>query len=536
MNVNSVSTPVPGGNGRYTTVAVLLHWAIAALLVLQLSLGWRIDDASGGDRRAVLQLHKTIGIGVLVLMLLRLGWRLLKPPPTAQGGSVEQKLAKWVHRAFYLALFGLPLSGWALVSFGSSAVKLLGGLQWPRLPLRSMIPPGAMEATSMALGNLHLALVWGILALLALHVAGALRHHFSERAGVMLRMVTWARPGRVWEGRLLAIPVVALVLMTAAFLVRGTAADAAAARPMPTTPDDAIVYQDVIAPMLSRRCGACHDDDWSRGGLSLASFDSTMSGGVHGASIRIGDPKGSELLRRVSLPATDRLFMPRDGKTALNADQLKILHWWIEKGARPDARASTLQPDAEVQAALGRVLGLSGESTAGVGDALPTVAAGDVTAIAALENNGFVVRPVANGSNLLDVSRFAQRPISEQDVTSLAQLSQQIRTLSLPDASLTDAQLGRLVAAPHLVSLRISGNPVTDRGLPALASAPELGSLNVYGTKVTDAGLGVVASLPKLKRLYVWETAVTKAGAERLRESRPDVVLDLDSQDAVARK
>lgn len=170
---------------RYSLVAIILHWAIAALLAFQISVGWALEDL-GARGFALYQWHKSVGITILVLTLLRIVVRYWKPRPAKLEGGWQGALASGVHFGLYAFMLGAPLSGWALVSTAKVKVPtlLFGVLPLPHLPL----PASAHE---LAEGG-HGLIAWLGIALFLLHVAGALRHHFLIRDGLIWRMI----PGR----------------------------------------------------------------------------------------------------------------------------------------------------------------------------------------------------------------------------------------------------------------------------------------------------------------------------------------------------
>ena len=101
---------------RYSRIAMALHWAIAALLAFQLGLGWRmVDLGSAAAMYAPFQLHKSIGILVLALSLVRVMVRFVRPRPAAAGSGLTGLLASGVHAGLYAFMIGGPLTGWALV-------------------------------------------------------------------------------------------------------------------------------------------------------------------------------------------------------------------------------------------------------------------------------------------------------------------------------------------------------------------------------------------------------------------------------------
>lgn len=184
---------------RYSLAAMLLHWTIAALLAFQISVGWALEDL-GARGFALYQLHKSVGMAILALTLLRIGVRYWKPRPPKLEGGWQGALANAVHVGLYAFMLGAPLTGWALVSTAKVKVPtlLFGVLPLPHLPLPAV-------AHEVAEGG-HGLLAWLGIALLALHVAGALRHHLLMRDGLLWRMV----PGRS-PLLLLALPALLLV-------------------------------------------------------------------------------------------------------------------------------------------------------------------------------------------------------------------------------------------------------------------------------------------------------------------------------------
>jgi cytochrome b561/polyisoprenoid-binding protein YceI len=188
---------------RYSTVAILLHWAIALALSFQLALGFSMPKDERGF--ALFQLHKSVGITILLLTLARLAWRLTHRPPPAVEGGFNGFLAKAVHTLLYVFMVAMPLTGWAVVSTSPIQVPTLfwGAIPWPHLPLAGSLNETAEGA--------HELLAWIGIALIALHVAGALRHQFLVKDGLLRRM---GPGGSAWAAGLLALAVVAVYFAT----------------------------------------------------------------------------------------------------------------------------------------------------------------------------------------------------------------------------------------------------------------------------------------------------------------------------------
>jgi cytochrome b561 len=179
-------------------VAILLHWASALAVLVLIGLGLTMTHAALAPLRQfqLYQWHKSVGVTVLALTVLRLLWRLTHraPPHPAGMPARERRAAAAAHHLLYLLLVGLPLTGWAVVSLSPFNIPtvLYGLVPWPHLPLAAHVPdPAAAEGL---LKQVHALGAWFLAALLAVHVAAALRHHFLLRDDVLRRMLPGRRP------------------------------------------------------------------------------------------------------------------------------------------------------------------------------------------------------------------------------------------------------------------------------------------------------------------------------------------------------
>jgi cytochrome b561 len=164
---------------RYRGMVVAIHWLSAAIILVQIWLGFTFGDFPRGspERAFYFDWHKTLGVVILLLAIFRLGARLMNPPPPYPQDFPrwERAVAVWTHRLFYALLILLPLSGLAAVSKGGAMTKLLGGLEFPTVP----IP---------VLGETHEVLAFAMIGLLGLHVLAALKNQFVTGGVVAGRM------------------------------------------------------------------------------------------------------------------------------------------------------------------------------------------------------------------------------------------------------------------------------------------------------------------------------------------------------------
>lgn len=183
---------------RFTTPAIILHWAIAALLLYNIWLGWQYGDLKPGLKQfQILQLHKSIGITVLALSLLRFAWRLANRPPAlpAHMPKWEKLAATATHWGFYAIMLGLPISGWIMVSASATNLPtlLFKTIPWPHLGPIHDLAPEMRKSVEGASTEVHHLLVKFTYALFVLHVAAALKHHFVNRDAVLWHMLPLGR-------------------------------------------------------------------------------------------------------------------------------------------------------------------------------------------------------------------------------------------------------------------------------------------------------------------------------------------------------
>jgi cytochrome b561 len=187
---------------RYSGVAIGLHWTIAVLLITNIGLAWYFNTLKGEASIGPVQLHKSIGITVLILSVARLGWRLAVPAPKlpAYVTGWEMWLAKTVHVFFYVVMLGMPLSGWAMSS-ASPLIKvfpitLFHLVPWPAMSFLTNLPHDQMKQAHKVFETTHGLLAKLAYGLIVLHVAGALKHQFISRDDVVARMIPFLRRRR----------------------------------------------------------------------------------------------------------------------------------------------------------------------------------------------------------------------------------------------------------------------------------------------------------------------------------------------------
>lgn len=176
---------------RYHKVAILLHWLIGLFIIANLALGLLLDDIPDDNKFLAFTIHKSLGLSVLVLTLVRIYWRLTHKAPDypASFAGWELKVAKVTHFILYVLMLGIPLSGWLLVSASPRNIptNFFGLFIWPQIP--GMQGFADQKATAESIGDVHSLLAYAMLVLLFLHIAAALRHKFILKDSLVERML-----------------------------------------------------------------------------------------------------------------------------------------------------------------------------------------------------------------------------------------------------------------------------------------------------------------------------------------------------------
>ncbi|HEU0202611.1 MAG TPA: cytochrome c peroxidase [Burkholderiaceae bacterium] len=195
---------------RYTTVAIALHWLIAAGVLAQIALGWWMLDipkSPPGFRAWWFNLHKSIGLTIALLVFVRIAWRLVhRPPPLPNTVPAWQRRAATInHALLYACLIVMPVAGYLGSTFSGYPIKYFG----IALPNWGWDAPALKSVAS----RVHLGTAWLFMALTAVHVAAALKHALVVRDGVFARML----PPRPIRPMVLAVLALAAVSATLAF-------------------------------------------------------------------------------------------------------------------------------------------------------------------------------------------------------------------------------------------------------------------------------------------------------------------------------
>jgi cytochrome b561 len=169
---------------QYGTTAKLLHWLVAALLLVQYPIGWQMPDIHRGMKPgAAMAFHVSFGIVILVLIVLRLAWRLAHPvAPDSSLLPWQRRASEALHWLIYALVVATTLTGWLFASFRGWSLSFFYLVPMPMLAAGN-------AAAGRTINGLHQAMEWALLAMVGLHVAAAMVHIFIYRNRIMQRML-----------------------------------------------------------------------------------------------------------------------------------------------------------------------------------------------------------------------------------------------------------------------------------------------------------------------------------------------------------
>lgn len=182
--------PIKNTREQWGTVSKVLHWVVVLLILVMAWIGLRMGDMPNGpDKISTYAMHKSIGISILMLVLLRIGWRLYAGAPDAVPGTPrwQERIASLTHLALYALLLAMPLSGWVLNSASGFPLQWFGLVNLPAIA-------GKDHDLHELAEDVHELLFWAMVTLAVLHAAAAFYHHLFQRDATLARMLPARRP------------------------------------------------------------------------------------------------------------------------------------------------------------------------------------------------------------------------------------------------------------------------------------------------------------------------------------------------------
>lgn len=297
----------------------------------------------------------------------------------------------------------------------------------------------------------------------------------------------------------------------------------------PIDPTQAVIFADLISPILKDKCGSCHGGNTQKGGLSLNDSLTIMAGGKSGNALVAGDLIKSLLIARLHLPMTDKKHMPVSNKPQLTDEELNLLEAWVKAGAPFNQKLSQRETGDSLQLMADAYIKSQSENETEMAYDFKAASEGKINQ---LNNNYRVIKPLGKNSPALTVSFFGKSMYSAEKLKELEPLKEQIVHLNLSKMPVNDEQIKWIGSLPNLRRLNLNYSDITDKSTPQISSIKNLESLSVSGTAITLSGLNTLVTNKKITELFVWDSKVNPSDVLSLQQKNPQLKIETGFQGA----
>ena len=276
--------------------------------------------------------------------------------------------------------------------------------------------------------------------------------------------------------------------------------------------EEALIYEDLINPILNNKCVSCHNPKKTKGGLLLHNEEAILQGGENG-EVLSKNSDDSELYHRMTLPMEDDQHMPPDGKTQPTKEEIKLVGAWIDAG-HPFTGSIK-------EAGMQKELFLSFFPTKHNYDYPDKeIAEAPKDSITLLDKTGVHVDLISTSSNFLSVSAINKPSFTDTDFKDLLSVKNNIARLDLGGTQVTDTLVEKLVQFPNLTILKLDNTVVTGSTFQALESLEYLKSINLTGSQFETIHLEKLSNFPKLQQVFLYRTMADAKGLKSLKDGQ----------------
>ncbi|MEX2232811.1 MAG: c-type cytochrome domain-containing protein [Cyclobacteriaceae bacterium] len=285
---------------------------------------------------------------------------------------------------------------------------------------------------------------------------------------------------------------------------------------------EAVLYDDVIQPILEARCYDCHSSTKQKGELRLDKEEFIIKGGKNGDVIRDGPADSSALYSRLLLPLEDEHHMPPNEKPQLSSSEIALIQYWIEEKAHFDKPVSQFRSDEKITAIIQSLQEAPRQSWVPKED----VSEAKEKTLRNLNDLKITPMPLAAGNNYLMVTFSGLPEITDEQTKSLQEINQQLVWLNLSQTRISDQQLAEISKLTNLRVLYLNNTGITDSGLSQLEQLSNLRLLSLVGTGITDESIPTFLKLKTLTNLFLYQSSVTDSGIKRIMEGLEEIKVD----------
>ncbi len=294
---------------------------------------------------------------------------------------------------------------------------------------------------------------------------------------------------------------------------------------LPENIQEALVYSDIIEPILKEKCMSCHNNTKQKGKLRMDDRDAFLKGGENGVIAIAGQADNSEMVKRLLLDMDAKHHMPPKGKTQPTEQDILLLRWWIDKGLTFDKKVKDIEQTDAVKAIF------ASYNTSVVKKENPyipteSVEPADEKLIDSVRKQGILLMPIAPKSNYLQANFVSITKAGDREVALLLPFAKQLVWLKLGNTKITDSAMETVAKLTNLTRLSLDNTAISNQGLALLSSLNQLQYLNVVNTKITSDGLHPLSNLSVLKQVFLFKTTIAPNDLKDLQQKMPQTVFD----------
>ncbi|WP_020528381.1 c-type cytochrome domain-containing protein [Flexithrix dorotheae] len=297
------------------------------------------------------------------------------------------------------------------------------------------------------------------------------------------------------------------------------------------SPEEMLIYSDMVAPILEAKCLSCHNENKSKGDFLMTSYAQLLAGGKsEKAGLTPGDLEKSELFQRIILPADHDDHMPPPGKTPMSENEIALLKTWISSGAPENTKIGEIEKSSELGLViqqnmdeierLNRKLALKKMEKAALKEELQEL--GEKLNISIDED------PDEEG-NLFAISmNFPPAPFTNDQFKQLSPYFDHFSKASLVSSDIDDNGLYYLGKMTNLKKLYLQKTGIDGSGLIHLQNLKSLKVLNLSHTNVDDAQALTLIQFPALEKVYLFDTNNSRNLVDAINKHKPDMQIILE--------
>lgn len=289
--------------------------------------------------------------------------------------------------------------------------------------------------------------------------------------------------------------------------------------------DSALVYEDIVVPILEARCYSCHSDRKQKSELRLDSPAMMRKGGESGDPLIRTDLEKSKLHHVMTLPLEEDEHMPPKGKTQLTKYEVEVIGSWVAHGGETE-RMVMQYPDREALEVWYDDLMADEKLFSNALIPSEPVSSPDEAIIHSLRDQGVLIQPVGENSNYLEVSFMNVPDLEPALIKEVTKLKNQIIWVDASGKNLSKEHLDQVAEFTRTTDLNLAGSTLPENGLDLLSPLKNIQILNLTGAELGGSALEELAGWPALRKVFVYQAGFSSDSIEDFQNKNPDIQID----------